>query len=121
MKITGKILRGKREGTKIGFPTANIMADKDMKPGIYTGYASVPAGNSTRLEAIFYISDKNNRIAECHILDFPKKDLYDLKIEVDITYRLRNVQDFTDLDEARRQIKEDELEAREWFKESKKA
>ena len=118
MKISGMVLRGKREGTKIGFPTANIMVEKAMEAGIYAGYASVPAGNSTRLKAIFYISDKNNRIAECHILDFPRKDLYDLKIDADITYKLREVQDFADLDEARRQIKKDELEARKWFKEN---
>jgi riboflavin kinase/FMN adenylyltransferase len=120
MKLTGKVVRGKQEGTKIGFPTANIRTGKSSDPGIYAGYADLDDGSLINRKAIFYISQDNSSVVECHILDFPKKDLYGDEITVEILHKLREVQEFSSLEEARAQIKKDELEAREWFSNRKK-
>lgn len=111
MKITGKVFRGKREGSKIGFPTANIHIQETIEPGIYVGYASLDAGE--KLKSMIYTA---NDVLECHIFDFPKKDLYENEISVEILHKIRGAQKFTGLKEAREQIKKDEYEAREWFK-----
>ena len=113
MKAKGRVIKGKREGTKIGFPTANVIIKKNVEPGIYAGYVTVP--DSSRLESIFYVAEGKN-VVECHILDFPKRDLYDADISVDLKHKLRDVQQFTDLEIAKKQITHDEKKAREWFR-----
>jgi len=112
--VTGKVVRGKQEGTKLGFPTANIHFNGSLEPGIYTGYASIE--NKDALESIIYIADS---ILECHILDFTKKDLYDQEISVEVLDKIRGVREFSGLDEAREQIKEDVQKARVWFRNRK--
>ena len=119
MRFNGKVTRGKREGSKIGFQTANISVNHNMQPGIYTGFAALEENNqnvSTDLKALFYIPETNTSLVECHILDFPKKDLYDIEMSVEILHKLRDVQEFTGLKAASEQIKKDELKARQWFK-----
>lgn len=123
MKISGKVFRGEREGSKIGFPTANIRAENNMEPGIYAGYSTldesaIVATKIKNLKSLFYISKSDNSLIECHILDFPKRDLYDSEISVEILYKLRDVQEFASLKAASEQIKKDELEARKWFKDN---
>lgn len=118
MRVTGKVFRGKREGTKIGFPTANIKINEDVEPGIFAGYADLPDGQSG-LEALFYIAQNNKNVVECHILDFRSTDLYGLELSVEIAYKLRDDQDFANLEKTREQIKKDEQEGRKWFKQSK--
>ena len=114
MKFEGIDIKGKGEGTKIGFPTANIEVSQDLKPGIYAGYTAI-GEEEQRLPSIFYIAE-NSRVIESHILDFSNKDLYGNKIMVRLAHKIRDVQEFSSLDEARSQIKIDEAEAREWFK-----
>lgn len=116
MKFKGIVFRGKREGSKIGYPTANIKVKSPPSPGIYAGFASVDSEDKSSLGALFYISTKNDHIVECHILDFPKNDLYGKEISAETLHMIRGDQEFSNLDEARAQIKKDELEAREWFK-----
>lgn len=111
MKISGKVFRGKREGSKIGFPTANIHVQGTIDPGIYAGYANLK--DAEKLKSMIYVA---NDVLECHIFDFPKKDLYKNEISVEILHKIRGAQKFTGLKEAQEQINKDEYEAREWFK-----
>ena len=112
--VTGKVIRGKKEGTKLGFPTANIHFDGSLEPGIYTGYTSIEQDGE--VESIIYIA---GRTLECHILDFPKQDLYDKQISVELLHKIREVQEFSGSEEAIEQIEEDIQKAREWFKNRK--
>lgn len=114
MKFTGKVLRGKREGTKIGFPTANIEVLESTAPGIYAGYTSLKDQAKNNLPSIFYIAEES-QVIESHVFDFSNTDLYGSEISVEIVHKLRNVRKFSGLEEAREQIKKDELEARKWF------
>ena len=115
MKFQGKVVRGKREGTKIGFPTANIEVEKEIEPGIYTGFTSILKTGPHDLPSMFYIA-QNSQTIESHILDFQAADLYGTEISVDLKYKIRDIQVFNDLEIAKEQIKKDEAKAREWFK-----
>lgn len=116
MKFRGKVFKGNREGTKLGFPTANIRVAESIAPGIYAGYANLDEDASNKQKTLFYVSKNENNVIECHILDFPSRDLYDLEISGEILHKLRDVQRFSSLKEARKKIKQDEQEALEWFK-----
>lgn len=113
-KFTGRVSKGRREGTKLGFPTANIKVTKNIHPGIYAGYTSVFQNKLHDLPSIFYVAE-NTQTIEAHILDFPAQDLYGQELSVKIIHKLRDVQEFPNLEIAKEQIKRDELKAREWF------
>ncbi len=115
MKFKGKVFKGKREGSATGYPTANIEIQQNIQPGIYTGYAGLSPGD--KMESVIYIA---GGILECHILDFSSKDLYGNEISVEISHKLRDAKKFSNLEEARQQIKKDEHEARKWFSNASK-
>src|SRR3989344_2370267 len=97
MFVKGIVIRGKSEGRKLGFPTANVLlAHKgEVKSGVYKGIAhlevqppsglSGPAGEY--LAALFV--DEKEEILEAHILDF-EGDLYGKEIEVEIKEKIRD-------------------------------
>lgn len=121
MRFVGKVIRGKREGTRIGFPTANLHVDHNIKPGIYAGFADLDPSDQNNLKdlnVLFYIPQDKKDLIECHILDFPKMDLYGREISIELIHKIRDVHEFSSLDEAARQIKIDEQTARDWFKEN---
>lgn len=114
MKFQGRVVRGKREGTKIGFPTANIEVGKKIEPGIYTGFTSILKTGPHDLPSMFYIA-QNSQVIESHILDFQAADLYGREISVNLKYKIRDVQVFNNLETAKEQISRDEKLARKWF------
>jgi riboflavin kinase/FMN adenylyltransferase len=129
MKTRGKIFRNKRNGTKFGYPTANIRFSDKSVNGLFTGYTRLLRTEDKKVEEAFSgkalpsiifigapetLDEKEHRL-ESHILDFPLIDLYDSEIEVEMTDRLRDNQKFASIDELIEQMKKDEVVAREWF------
>lgn len=126
---TGKVVPNTRNGTKFGYPTANIqIKDKDLD-GIFVGYTSLKNSddekvtktfNSRELPSIIFIGiaetvGESHRRLEAHILDFPLIDLYGSEIEVEILDKLRDNKKFDTVDELITQMKQDEDKARAWF------
>lgn len=85
MIIKGKVKKGEQKATRLGFPTANIEIDFELEPGIYAGTALI---DGVTHNASVYISTKNPKLLEAHILDF-NCDVYDKEIEVHVLKRLR--------------------------------
>lgn len=116
MNFEGNVIKGRGEGAKTGFPTANIKVKEASESGIYAGYVNLIEDNSANLKALFYIPEDDRNLIECHILDFEERDLYGCRISVRLIYKIRNTRKFLSLKEANLQIKDDEQKAREWFK-----
>lgn len=85
MKLRGTIIEGKKEGSKIGFPTANINIAKNIAPGIYEGSALV---NEKKYRAAIYIGALRPHVLEAHLLDFDG-NIYDKDLEVEIGNKIR--------------------------------
>lgn len=102
MKISGKVVGGKGKGKRLGFPTANILLEKEIESGIYAG--SVMANNKKFKAGIFVSPDK--KLLEVHLIGF-SGDLYDKEIEVEIGKKIREVMKFESDGELKRQIKKD--------------
>ncbi len=114
IKINGIVVKGRQEGRKIGFPTANIDPKFYTPPlqktqhGIYatrtyydgkiynsiTNYGTAPAYNFDKV------------IFETYIFDFDQ-DLYDRRIEVEVVEFIRPVMNFGTIDSLVIQIKKD--------------
>lgn len=119
-QMTGKVVRGNQIGRNIGFPTANLDLENDIKlvpaDGVYavriqmdddsykTGMMNI--GTRPTIE-----SETENRSLEVHILDFAG-DLYGKYLTVQLLHRVREELKFGDLDALQTQLKNDETTVR---------
>lgn len=107
----GRVVKGRGLGTQLGFPTANVVYDGDLR-GVFAGRvlvegkwcpAAVHVGNKPTL-------DDHATVCEAHILDF--SGVVEGEIEVELVERIRDVQKFPDLAELKKQIASDVESAR---------
>jgi riboflavin kinase/FMN adenylyltransferase len=90
--LSGRIIRGKGKGAKIGFPTINIKVTKEkLLPldGVYQVQVTLKEGSY--LGAMFCRND----LIEVHIIDF-KGDLYRKEVTIHIHRRIRGIEQFSD-------------------------
>jgi riboflavin kinase / FMN adenylyltransferase len=118
--FTGKIVQGKQIGRTIGFKTANLQQQNDMKliPGNGV-YAVKVLWKNTLLYGMMNIGtrptvDGMNRVIEVHILNFDK-EIYGDELTITILKRLRNEQKFDSLDALKIQLQKDKLETTLYF------
>ncbi len=115
--VSGKVVKGKRIGRSIGFPTANIQPDESYKliPGngvysvtvlyegkIYRGMANLGSRPT--------VSDSEERILEVNLFDFDG-DLYEKEIKVTFVDRIRDEIKFESLDLLSAQLQKDAVVA----------
>lgn len=115
--ITGRVLRGRQLGRKLGFPTANLRIRALPCPlhGIFAVGARVvgdvwrPAVASLGWRPMFGGEDM---LLEVHFFDFDE-DLYGRRLEVRFVAKLRDEAHFATIEDMVRQMKKDEARARE--------
>src|SRR3989344_2407523 len=110
--IKGKVIRGKKKGRLLGFPTANIEVAEDLSAdvGIYAGRVKI---YGELYEAALYI--RGDKIIEAFVFDFAG-DLYGQEAEVIIDKKIREKLEFKDDKEAIEQITKDVSEIQDYFK-----
>jgi len=120
-KMKGIIVHGKRIGTQIGFPTANMKVDQEYvipKIGVYAGYVIVDGVKHPSMISIGYnptIKDDDSVSIEAHLFDYAN-NLYGRELEFFFVFYLRNEMKFKGLDELISQLRRDEIEARKVMK-----
>ncbi len=109
--IEGIVERGLQNGTKMGFPTANIAYSPDMAippDGVYAGVAYV---HGRRLKSVINVGANPTFAAkrttvEAHILGF-SEDIYGEYIRVSFARRMRGEIKFESVEELKAQIAAD--------------
>ncbi len=129
MTIKGIVIPNKRNGTKFGYPTANITFGDRTTDGLFVGYTSLLTTDNVKVAAAFInrklpsiifigaaetLNETEHRL-ESHILDFPLIDLYGSEIEVEVLERLRDNVKFESVEKLIEQMKLDEQNTRAWF------
>jgi len=109
--VLGRVVRGRRVGRTLGFPTANLEADGLQLPpdGVYA--VSVRLGRDVfrgiaNLGVRPTVSPEPRRVLEVYLFDF-EGDLYGLEMEVEFGAFLRGERKFASADELRAQIARD--------------
>lgn len=110
-KITGVVVHGRKEGRKLGYPTANIQTSidlKDLQQGVYASRVKVLG--RWYISATSYgnapVFDFWQVVLETHILDFDK-DIYDQQVELELVAFIRPVTKFDSFEALIEQIKRD--------------
>lgn len=120
-KIEGKVVDGKKNGRKIGFPTANIDTDLDYVipgDGVYMGYVVVDEVSYKSIIAVGKhptLGSLEKEIIEAHILDFDK-DIYGKTISIQFVDLIRDNRLFDSIDDLINQLKFDSELARKSLK-----
>lgn len=129
MKTKGIVVPNKRNGTKFGYPTANIVFGDRTVDGLFVGYTKLlktddegvrKAFGGNNLPSLVFVGapetvNETEHRLESHILDFPLIDLYGSVLEVEIKEKLRDNKRFDSIEELIKQMKKDEQNARKWF------
>lgn len=105
--IKGKVIRGLKKGTILGFPTANLRLNKNLAKGIYLSQTKV---GENLYPSLTYIG----QMVETYILDF-QENLYGCWISVKLLKKIRPDKKFKSESALISQMKKDELVAREFF------
>lgn len=114
--LEGKVISGAGQGSKLGFPTANLAVDSAQAlpaDGIYATWVYVdgqPYQSMTNIGRRPTFGD-NERTVETYILNYAG-NLYGRELRIDIVERLRAEQRFDTLEELKKQIAEDIVRGR---------
>jgi riboflavin kinase/FMN adenylyltransferase len=120
-EISGAIVKGNQLGRTLGFPTANIEVDSDLKlipmNGVYAVrvkindelyFGVMNIGNNPT------VNSSNHKCLEVYIFDF-NKEIYGNSITLFFDKYLRNEQKFANLDELKKAISNDEVICRQLY------
>lgn len=119
--VAGEVIHGAHLGREIGFPTANFFPPEglvQLGDGIFVSLATL-AGESESRPAMTYVGTRPTinsgvRQVETHLLDFAG-DLYGQTIEVAMLEKLRDDQQFPNLDAMIGQLAIDEEHTRRYL------
>lgn len=116
---TGKIIHGKKNGRKFGFPTVNILLDSDQQitdTGVFATQINVLDNSYYGMLYVGYRKtlDLSQLSIEINIFDF-SEDIYDQHIQFEILKKIRPDQTFDTIDQLIKQIQLDEIEIKKYF------
>lgn len=124
--LTGKVVHGDKIGTQIGYPTANLQIEDKAKlipkEGIFAVEIEI---DKVLFGGMMYIgkrptfSDQTNDNIEINVFDF-NQNIYNRTIKVNIIQFLRADQKFDSIETLKKQIQQDELDARSALSKYKK-
>lgn len=121
-QINGPVVHGQQLGTKLGFPTANIELENDIKLIPKNGVYATRVVRENDAEHFGLVSigerptvDDSGRISiEVYLLDF-EGDLYGENLRLKILKRIRDEKKFDTLDELVKEMHKDEERLRNWI------
>jgi riboflavin kinase/FMN adenylyltransferase len=119
--INGKVTFGQQLGRKLGFPTANVNLNRFRAPlaGVYAVWVDVE-GVDKRIKGAANvgvrptIGDMLKPILEVHLLNFDQQ-IYGRRISVEFVHKIRDEQQFTNLDDLSDSISDDVRLIEQWF------
>jgi len=119
-ELEGRTVRGAERGRELGFPTANLILDEPVqlvpRQAVYVVSANIDNRPVVGMCNIGVRPTFNGRTQtiEAHFFDLPNQDFYDRRLTFRFHHRLRNEKKFSNINELKRQLKEDKQEALAW-------
>lgn len=114
--IGGRVVRGRRLGHELGYPTANVRLGSRVSPiggifavRVHVGDRAWPGVASLGVRPT--VTGGGEPLLEAHLFDFDG-DLYGQRIEVEFVAKLRDEEKFDGLDALRAQMDRDAADAR---------
>ena len=110
----GRVVKGDQIGTKIGFPTANILPDSPHQVipanGVYAvkvTFQNKTWGGMMNIGIRPTVSDGTEQRLEVHLFDF-EQDIYDAYLRIEFIQRIRDERSFESIDALKKQLENDQ-------------
>ena len=109
----GTVVKGRKIGKQIGYPTANIKINNDWKllpnDGVYAVYINIGLKEFKGMMNIGFnpTFDSQKKSIEIHILDF-KSEIYGEDLKVSVVKKIRKEKKFSSVEELKNVLKLDE-------------
>ena len=121
MIVEGTVVQGKQLGRTIGFPTANIRAERREGDGPDGVYAALLTVDGVRRGCMVNVGchptlPEGEKTIEAHIFDF-NDDLYGKAVRLETVAYLRPEKKFASVDALRAQLEQDGITARKLLSE----
>jgi riboflavin kinase/FMN adenylyltransferase len=120
-EISGSVIRGNQLGRTLGFPTANVKVDSELKLVPANGVYAVRVKIAEKMYfGVMNVGTKptvnktEEKSLEVFIFEF-KNEIYGKKLTLFFDKQVRNEQKFANLDELKRAISNDEIICRQYF------
>jgi riboflavin kinase/FMN adenylyltransferase len=119
-RMLGRVAHGDKRGRTIDFPTANIFLHRHSTPvsGVFAvemfGLDPEPVQGVANVGTRPTV-DGTRTLLEVHLFDFDQ-DIYGRHVAVDFLHRIRDERKFESFEALKRQIAEDVVQARRFFK-----
>lgn len=115
-KLQGVVKQGHKRGKKFGFPTINILPDKEVPEGIYISQITIAGEKYNALTFIGAAKTFNETevLAETFVFDFDQ-DIYGQTVSISLLKKLRDNQKFESEDTLIKQMEQDKQEAIAFF------
>ncbi len=121
VSVYGKVVHGEARGRRLGYPTANVDLDREVRPP-FGVYATRTVAGETKYDSITNVGYRPtvrpsppglrpDLIIETHLFDF-EGDLYGRTVEVEFVEKIRDERRFPDVQSLVEQIRKDEDKAR---------
>jgi riboflavin kinase/FMN adenylyltransferase len=118
--VSGRVVRGQRLGTRLGFPTANVQL-KHNRPALWgifavevTGLDAQPLQGVASLGVRPTVVEAGVPVLEVHLFEFTR-ELYGEHLQVRFLSKLRDEEKYNDMASLQRQIARDAEAARAYF------
>ena len=117
---TGRVIKGKQMGSKMGFPTANLAIPEGkfrVRRGVYISRVTIGKetyAGVTNIGLRPTLEDATQDICETHILDFDE-DIYGAVITVELVKFLRDETHFSSPEELIEAVNSNKQDARQYF------
>ncbi len=122
--LEGTVVKGRHEGTKLGFPTANLAPDcnEQLVPGrgVYAVRAEINGFSYMGMLNIGWrptLNNGNDQTIEVHLLDYSGSDLYGEHVRIKFYRRVRDEHRFESLEELKAQLAADAYAVRQMLNE----
>jgi len=118
--VHGVIVPGKRLGSELGFPTANLEyphGETMPQNGVYVALAQCNGQRFTSIlnQGMHPTTPEGQPFIEAHLLDYNGGDLYGKELTLTYLHYLRSEQKFPTLDALRGQMTQDREDAHAWM------
>jgi len=115
-RMSGRVIKGRQLGRKLGYPTANIKLAAQPSPLMGVFAIRVRRSGNDWCDGVANLGTRpavggEGMLLEAHLFDF-EGDLYGERLEVEFVKKLRDETNFEDIDDLVVQMQEDERQAR---------
>ncbi len=119
--FSGIVKHNLGRGRTLGYPTANIDVPANTPEGLFVG---ITKHGNKEYQALIFIGpavtfEETDKKAEIYILDFDE-DIYGETLSTEILLKLRDNEKFTTVEALIEKMRNDEINARNFFNKDKK-